>query len=155
MRNAIKSKLIVLFTVLMAGCSNLGIYEVTQVTSNPSQLTIAKDSKTRKSVLPILEKWAFENGYDVKTIDNYVMAERNEYTLTYRVWWGWDVASYMKKAEMKVLKDGVAVGSLKFDATEYGAFGKFGDAEDRLNILMDVLFNKITVAEGNKRAGDA
>lgn len=56
---------------------------------------------------------------------------------------------------MKVNANGETLGKLNFDALQYGGFGKFGNVEQRIIILFDCLFGKITLEEANKLLGGA
>ena len=56
---------------------------------------------------------------------------------------------------MSLKAKGETLGDLNFDALQYGGFGKFGNAEQRLIILLDALFGKITYEKANALLGDA
>ena len=118
-------------------------------------VVILQDKSTRESVLPVLEKWFYDNGYHSTVVSSLSEVGPDDYILSYRAWWSWDLATYMRKVEMNVKNKGQTLGNINFDALQYGGFGKFGDAEQRLNILLDAMFGKITVEEANKRLGDA
>jgi hypothetical protein len=120
-----------------------------------SQIVILNDGPTRESVLPVLTKWFTDNGYSSTVIHSLQQANPDNYVLSYRAWWSWDMATYMRKVEMSVNKQGESLGKLEFDALQYGGFGKFGNAEQRLIIMLDALFGKISLEEANKRLGDA
>jgi len=143
--------------VIVTGCaSNKGITELKQFQGNKrDQILILKDSATRGSVLPVLETWFQDNGYNAIVIASLKEANPDDHILSYRAWWGWDLATYMRKVEMRLKTKGETLGSLDFDALQYGGFGKFGDAEQRLIILLDVLFGKITYEKANKLLGES
>lgn len=146
--------LVVVSAFLLGGCaSNKGMTELTQVTGNPEQITIVRDTETRDSVQPVLEQWFTDNNYQYNVVQSIAEAKDTDNVFTYRAWWGWDLALYMSKVEMKVTNNNVPVGIAKFDALQYGGFGKFGNAETRLKIIMDVLFSKITEQEANTLLG--
>ncbi len=106
--------------------------------------------------MPVLEKWFDDNGYSSTVISSLSDANPDDYILLYKAWWGgWDLATYMRKVEMSLKMKGETLGEINFDALQYGGFGKFGDAEQRLIILLDALFGKITPEEANRLLGEA
>lgn len=141
---------------MVTGCvSNKGITKLDKAEiNNETQVVILKDEDTRESVLPVLEKWFKDNGYSHTVILSLQEAKPEDYILSYKAWWGWDLATYMKKVDMRVKAKGETLGSLNFDALQYGGFGKFGSAEQRLRILLDALFGKISIEQANKLLGE-
>lgn len=141
-------------SVWLGGCAtNKGVVDLNQVNDPITKITIIRDSETRESVLPVLEKWFTDNSIKFSVVNSINETKKEDKVLTYRAWWSWDMALYMRKADLKVLSEGEPVGIVRFDALQYGGFGKFGDAETRLTTLMDVLFSKITREEANIRLG--
>ncbi|RCU49602.1 hypothetical protein DU002_11850 [Corallincola holothuriorum] len=139
--------------LFVTGCAtDKGVTYLEQVNVEPgAKIVILKDEPTRESVLPVLVKWFKDNGYDSTVVMAVSESTPDDYVFSYRAWWGWDIATYMKDVEMTVNKNGERLGALNFDALQYGGFGKFGDAEQRLQILLDVLFGKITVDQANEQ----
>lgn len=146
-----------LLVAMTAGCvSNKGITDVSQVKEPQiTEVIILKDTATRESVLPVLEQWFYNNGYSSTVVSSLSEVGPEDYILSYRAWWSWDLATYMRKVEMSVKNKGETLGSIDFDALQYGGYGKFGNAEQRLNILLDALFEKITIEEANRLLGEA
>lgn len=152
-----KIMMLAFLVTIATGCaSNKGITDISQVKEpEMTGVVILQDKSTRESVLPVLEKWFYDNGYHSTVVSSLSEVGPDDYILSYRAWWSWDLATYMRKVEMNVKSKGQTLGNINFDALQYGGFGKFGDAEQRLNILLDAMFGKITVEEANKRLGDA
>ena len=144
----------VVVTLVLGGCaSNRGITEIRQVDAGIKRVMIVRDAPTRETVLPVLEQWFSDNGFEYRVAESPSEADASEATFTYRAWWGWDLAMYMKEVHLTVSKAESMIGLVKFDALQYGGFGKFGNGEDRLGTIMDVLFGKITEEEANSRLG--
>ena len=150
---------------LMSGCAtNKGLVsfdqikenelKLHQVENNPIEIVILKDEPTRESVLHVLTLWFSENNYKYSVVNTASKAKDEDSIFRYRAWWSWDMALYMRRAEMSLVSNGRVLGSLKFDALQYGGFGKFGNGERRLRILLDALFGKITEEQANKMLGD-
>jgi hypothetical protein len=150
-----KKALVLLCILGISACaSDKGLLELKQMDSVPEKVVILKDQPTRELVLPILVEWFAENNHDATVVESINEIKPNDYVLSYRAWWGWDLSTYMRKANMKVKLDNETLAKLRFSALEYGGFGKFGDTEKRLKILLDVLFGKITREEADKRLGE-
>ena len=63
-------------------------------------------------------------------------------TSTYTANWGWDLAMYMKYAEIKVYRGVALVGLAVYDATRGGGRpDKFINAENKIRELVDELFS--------------
>lgn len=142
--------------LLLSGCvTNKGLIKLQQASIESKKIIILKDHPTRESVLPVLENWFYENGYSAKVVQSLGEVNPEDYVFSYRAKWSWDMATYMRDVEMKLKVKGETLGDLKFDSLQYGGFGKFGDAETRLKIMLDVLFGKITREEADKQLGKA
>lgn len=150
-----KRIIILIFVSSIAGCgTDKGLLELKQLDSVPEKVVILKDPPTKVAVLPVMIEWFSENNASATVVDSMNETKPEDYVLSYRAWWGWDLSTYMRRAEMKVESNKQTLGKLKFDALQYGGFGKFGDTEGRLKILLDVLFGKITRVEADKRLGE-
>jgi len=144
--------LIVASLFIFTACgSNKGIINLMQVELNKSPIFVVNHSATRAGVLREIEKWFSENGYDAKVVESQTQVNPENFVMTYSARWGWDIGTYMRLVEMRVMKNSDVVGSLSFDSVEYGGIDKFGDAETRLKILLDVLFGKLTREEAEKK----
>lgn len=140
--------------ILISACtSNKGVTELTQLQTPVKKVTIVRDADTRASVLPVLEQWFYDNSIKYDVVNSHQETEKNSNILTYKAWWSWDIATYMRKADLQLSNEGIPLSIVKFDALQYGGFGKFGNAEERLKILMDVMFAKISEEEANKKLG--
>jgi hypothetical protein len=60
---------------------------------------------------------------------------------TYTARWGWDVALYMKYAEIKVYQSATLIGEAVYDATWGGGrLDKFINAENKIREVVEELF---------------
>ena len=151
-----KFYLIILFALVATGsASNKGVVKLEQFNVDSKEIVIMKDEPTREGVLPILVQWLHDNGFSAKVAQSYSEVDPSKYIFSYRAWWGWDIAIYMRRVEMRVRLKDETLGAIDFDSLKYGGFGKFGNSEARLRILLDVLFGKITREEADKRLGEA
>ena len=130
--------------------SQLKPFETTQ----KSKVIILRDVATRESVLPVLTKWFSDNGYSPTVINSLAEANPDNFILSYKALWSWDLATYMRNVELRVKQKGETLGTLNFDALQYGGFGKFGNAEERLKVLLDALFGKISRDKADALLGE-
>ncbi|MBF0265896.1 MAG: hypothetical protein HQL46_11555 [Gammaproteobacteria bacterium] len=146
--------LILTYMVLITGCAtNKGVVGLNQVSDIPQSIIILKDIPTRESVIPVFKEWFKDNGYNSRIVETLDETNPDDYVFSYRANWGWDLALYMRNVEMKLRRKGVTLGSVNFDALQYGGFGKFGSGKERLKILLDVLFGKISREQANNLLG--
>lgn len=149
-------KVILAFTLLIiSGCSSNGLTALKPMPANfDKQIVLTNDTKQTENVRDIVTTWMVTNGYDVsketanptaKLADNQVMFEFNAN------WW-WDMATYMRFVNLDVTDNqGNKVAELDFDSVRYGGFDKFGNAEERLNLIMNVFFQKISVQDAERQ----
>ena len=154
-----------MIALFISGCaSNKGLVSLDQISESElklnekedgrAEILILRDEPTRETVLPVIASWFSENNYTISVVDSAEEATVKDKLFRYRAWWSWDMALYMRRVEMSLESAGKVLGSLEFDAVQYGAFGKFGNAEQRLRILLDALFGKATEDQANQILGD-
>ena len=62
------------------------------------------------------------------------------------------MATYMRFVNLDVTDNkGNKVAELDFDSVQYGGFDKFGNAEERLNLIMEVFFQKISIQDAERQ----
>lgn len=152
MRKIVVGSIVALSLVLL-GCSGNGMSNVKQLDSNKfreakTQIVMIDDGKQRTSVKNILSDWMTDNGYDVADYGVRVIQklEDGQVLFKYNANWWWDVASYMRYANLALVdKNGSVLASVDFDSVQYGGMDKFGNAERRLAILMEVLMNEMDI----------
>ena len=150
-------KKVLLSIVLLAvtGCSSNGLTKLKQMDPNfDKEIVMTNDSKQTENVRGIVTNWMVDNGYKVskttaspaaQLADNQVMFEFNAN------WW-WDIATYMRYVNLDVTDSkGSKVAELDFDSVQYGGMDKFGNAEERLNLIMEVFFQKISVQDAERQ----
>lgn len=133
----------------LAGCSTNGITKLIQMDSNfDKQIVMIDDSKQTKSVRAIVINWIEDHGYDVADITarTPVKLEDNQVLFKFNANWWWDIATYMRFVNLEVTDNkGISIDKLDFDSVQYGGLDKFGNAEERLNIIMEVFFGQISI----------
>lgn len=148
---------IILGLVLIAvtGCSSNGLTTLKQMDPNfEKEIVMTNDPDQTAKVRSIVTNWMVDNGYNVSKVtaspnaqldDDQVMFEFNAN------WW-WDMATYMRYVNLDVTDSkGRKVAELDFDSVRYGGIDKFGNAEARLNLIMEVFFQKISVQDAERQ----
>lgn len=118
------------------------------------EIVMTNDPDQTAKVRSIVTNWMVDNGYNVSKVtaspnaqldDDQVMFEFNAN------WW-WDMATYMRYVNLDVTDSkGRKVAELDFDSVRYGGIDKFGNAEARLNLIMEVFFQKISVQDAERQ----
>jgi len=143
---------IVLTLITLSGCTAIRVENVTPIELK-EQITIVvmKDGPTRDSVLPVVVNKLKSMNYVVNVVDDGSKVATSDYLLNYRAWWSWDLAMYMSKADMTIKQNNAILGQVQYRGKGGLNMAKWGDAEERLGIMIDVMLNKIDVKEANKR----
>ncbi|PKG81978.1 hypothetical protein CXF85_15705 [Colwellia sp. 75C3] len=150
--------LAVITSIALSGCSGNGMSNVKQLNTNEfkqakTQIVMIDDDKQRTSVKNVLSDWMLENDYDVADYNVRVKQKLKDGQVLFKYnanWW-WDMASYMRYANLELVdKNGSVLASVDFDSVEYGGMDKFGNAERRLIILMEVLMNEMDIKAAEK-----
>ena len=150
-----KKILLGMILLTVTACSSNGLTELKQMDPNfDKEIVMTNDSKQTANVRSIVTNWMLDNGYKVskttasptaQLADDQVMFEFNAN------WW-WDIATYMRYVNLDVTDSkGNKVAELDFDSVQYGGMDKFGNAEERLNLIMQVFFQKISVQDAERQ----
>lgn len=144
----------ILSLAAMAGCAGPRITgeaipaEITSV--NPEILSI-NDAETREGFQRAVEKWLSKNGKKYSVKSGHSKHEPDKITLEYEGKWSWDLALYLGEAEIEAFYNGRHVSSVSFRASNNLNTNKWGDAEGRINLMLDVLFGKISAADATRK----
>ncbi|MDH4100385.1 MAG: Sbal_3080 family lipoprotein [Nitrospirota bacterium] len=114
--------------------------------SSPN-VAVVKDRETREGFLAAVESWLRHNNYQYTVIPEGSKFEPDDLTLEYVGYWRWDLALFLHQADIKAHFKGQQVGTVNFEAPNNMSPRKFGNAEERIGYMLDVLFGKISAAE--------
>ena len=137
------------------GCSSNGLTKLKQMDSNfEKEIVMTNDSKQTAEVRSIVTNWMVDNGYNVSKVTASPSAQLDDDQVMFELnanWW-WDMATYMRYVNLDVTDSkGSKVAELDFDSVMYGGFDKFGNAEERLHLIMEVFFQKISVQDAERQ----
>tara|TARA_R110001583_G_scaffold12426_5_gene55288 strand:- start:654 stop:1172 length:519 start_codon:yes stop_codon:yes gene_type:complete len=150
-------KIIILGLVLIAvtGCSSNGLTKFKPMDTNfKKEVVMTNDPKQTAKVRSIVTNWMVDNGYNVskKTASPNAQLNDDQVMFEFNANWWWDMATYMRYVNLDVTDNkGSKVAELDFDSVRYGGFDKFGNAEERLNLIMEVFFQKISEQDAERQ----
>jgi hypothetical protein len=131
------------------GCSIKQTVRPVEFTGVPMEVCILRNEDVRHGFLDAYTDALKAKSVQVKTLGESVNLNECTTTSTYTARWTWDLALYMKYAEIKVYRNAALVGEALYDATWGGArLDKFINAENKIRELVDELFltGKATVS---------
>jgi len=140
----------IFFAVVLSGCAGPKFTASPITETIDTEIVIVNDKATRDGFEDRLEKWIADNDYKYVIVPDGSKHDLEKVTLEYVGHWGWDLALYLKQADINAYYKGQRIGEVNFKAPNTLNGNKFGDASERIGYMMDILFGKKTVEEGNK-----
>ena len=128
-------------SLLLAGCSiRHEVRPVTGVTAG-QEICIVEAPAVREGFLREMRAALGRRGFTTRLLPQGASPSACPVVVTYMARWSWDLTIYMSLAEITVYRDGRVDGVAKYDSTRGSAnFGKFIDAEKKVNELVSQLF---------------
>jgi len=150
-----KALSIILSVILFTGCANTVVtLDTTELQTNKS-ISIYDDGRTRETARGVIEEWLTTNGYTFNVVGVANQEAKHSQVIHYSAYWRWDVISYMKHLNIDVYSDSVKTGEVFIDTKNCTSWARFGSAEERIKITMDLLFRKITAEQAETLICDA
>ncbi|CAK3103422.1 Sbal_3080 family lipoprotein [Vibrio crassostreae] len=118
-------------------------------------VVIVKDAETREGFLNTMETWLQDNDYTYTVVPDKSQHDLDKLTLEYEGHWSWDLALFLKQAEINAYQNGQRVGEVEFKVPYTANPNKFGDASKRIGFMMDTVFGKKTAEEATKAANSS
>ena len=125
------------------------------ITNIKPEVVIVQDNDTRAGFLDTIKVWLQDNNYSYIISPDNLKHDLNKLTIEYEGHWGWDLALYLKDAEIKAYQGGQRVGDIKFKVPYTANPNKFGNASKRIGFMMDTLFGQMTPAQATKAANSS
>jgi hypothetical protein len=105
------------------------------------EICIINNPAVREGFLLAYQRALTAKGFQTKILDKSAAPNDCPLTSTYTANWRWDLALYMAFADITVYANGKKVGQAVYDSLGgSGNLGKFINAEDKVNELVDQLF---------------
>ena len=118
-------------------------------------VVIVKDAETREGFLNTMETWLQDNDYTYTVVPDKSQHDLDKLTLEYEGHWSWDLALFLKQAEINAYQNGQRVGEVEFKVPYTANPNKFGNASKRIGFMMDTVFGKKTAEEATKAANSS
>ncbi|MDD9177049.1 Sbal_3080 family lipoprotein [Aliivibrio sp. S2TY2] len=147
--------LILLFPVLLAGCSSPKFSAEPISSENQSnEITIVKDNETRDVFLQTMKEWCLDTGHQCEVAADDTTPKAEDLTLIYSSRWSWDFRTFIADAKIKAYKNNRKVGEVEFKAPNGLNTNKFGDDSKRIESMMSILFNQETIDAAQDKISD-
>jgi len=140
--------------ILISGCGAGPKYSGTSIPSevlakNPEILSI-DDHETRDAFQYAVEKWLIANGYTYVVKPEYSKHDPEKIAIEYVGYWAWDFSMYLRHAEIEAFYKGQSLSKVIYKIQSNLNLNKFGDAEERIGLMLDILFGKMTAQEATE-----
>ncbi len=116
-----------------------------------TEIVIVNDAKTRKGFRDTMESWLNEHDYKFEVVAEDSEHDSTQLTLEFLGRWSWDLAMYISEAYIEAFNEGQQVGKVEYRAPNTLNTNKFGNAEERIGYMMDILFGELSVSEANRK----
>jgi len=141
-KRTISTAIFVLLLGVIHGCSIKQTVKPVELSGQPMEICIIKNETVRPSFLDAYTDALKAKSVQVRTLDESASLNECTITSTYAAHWAWDLAMYMRYAEIKVYRGAALVGLAVYDATWGGGRpDKFINAENKIRELVDQLFS--------------
>ncbi len=143
-----------LILAVFCGCAGpkcTGVAVDTQVLNEKPRVQIVDDNATRPGFRAAMESWLRRNNYTFDVQPDGSRHDLEKLTLEFEGHWAWDIALFLSRASIHAYHEGQRVGNVEYKAANNFNTNKFGNAEERIGYFMDILFGKVSFAEGNRR----
>lgn len=132
-----KRYLFALIIPFLGACSSIQKVEPVKAHAG-EKLCIVENPDVRDGFLKSFSKAVTARGYEVAVVPSTAPNDICSLTSTYVANWNWDLAMYMRYAQIKVYRDGFLDGSALYDAHTAGP-SKFIDADAKIQELVGQL----------------
>lgn len=142
-------------TLLLSGCANNAILELQKLDSKSIEnknIQVIDDGRTKDSIKHIIASKLNEYGFQYQIVDIAQTNSKDTHNpkLTYSASWWWDMASYMRYLNIEIKDNNQAIAFVKIDTVMCGGFDKFGSAQRRTEITLDLLLSDLSKEEANE-----
>ena len=141
--------------LLLTGCANNAVVELQKLDANAignKNILVIDDGRTKDSIRHVITSKLDEHGFKYKVVETSQSnsASSQEPKLIYSANWWWDVATYMRYLNVEIVDNGTVIALVKIDTVMCGGFDKFGSAQRRTELSLDLLLSDLSKEEANK-----
>ena len=129
------------FIGVLGGCSIKQTVTPVVLTGQPAEVCIIRNEKVREGFIQAYIEALKAKNIQARTLGGGASLNECDLASTYNAHWAWDLALYMRYAEIKVYRAAALVGEAVYDATWGGGRpDKFINAENKIRSLVNELF---------------
>jgi hypothetical protein len=135
--------ILILTLAILSGCAGpkfLATNINDALIENEPKIRVVHDEKTRAGFEKAMVKWLDQNLMPYELVPSSSVHQPNFLTLEYTGRWSWDMGLFLADAQIKASHQGDRVGIVQFLAPNTLNPSKYGNAEERIGYMMDVLF---------------
>jgi hypothetical protein len=135
--------LLVALVVLGTACSIKTRVDPVPAATVPALCVEENDAVWSKQFLPMLRERLAQHGIATTVYKDRMTADCR-YHLEYEAQWNWDLAVYLRYADIRVFDGDTLVGRATYDARSgSGRLDKFGHTDEKLAPLLDALLASV------------
>ena len=140
--------------ILISGCAGprySGASIPSEVLAQNPEILSIDDHETRDAFQDAVEQWLTTNGYTYIVKPEYSKHDPEKIVIEYEGYWAWDLTMYLRHAEIEAFYKGQSLSKIIYKIPNGLNLNKFGDAEERIGLMLDILFGKITAQEATEK----
>lgn len=150
----ISTSLLFTLVILLSGCVSpkfTGSAIPENILTAKPQVLVINDAETRDGFQHAVEGWldSEEIRYVVKP--EGVEHDPQQLTIEYVGYWSWDLALFLSRAEIEAFYQGQRVSKITYNAPSTLHTAKFGDADERIKLMLDVMFANKSLQEATDK----
>jgi len=148
-----KTCFVALLIPLLAACAApryTGTAIPIEVQTLDPDISLVRHEATREGFRQAIEDWLSKNQYQYKLTESKTRYDNEDLTITYIGHWKWDLAIYLSEATITAFHKGKPVGAVTYQAANNLNTKKFNNAEERIIVMLDILFGKKSLQEAAK-----
>lgn len=125
------------------GCSIRQNVRPVESIAQITEICVIRNDKVRSGFLDAYVDALKSKGFQARVLGERSSLIECPVTSTYTANWAWDLALYMRYAEIKIYRNATPIGEAVYDSTWGGGrLDKFIEAEKKIRELVDQLFQR-------------
>ena len=135
-----KSLPLLIAAICLSACTSIEVKPVSATEHRIKRIYILENKNYPTSeILDSIVNGAHRHGIEAKVITG-LPPSSNDYFLIYTAHNAWDMAPFLKHAELRLKRGGKVIGSATYHHHGGADFGKFGSVPSKIDPIVDQLF---------------
>lgn len=152
--NKLFPSIIVFTSLILSGCVSpkfTGSAIPENILTAKPQVLVINDAETRDGFQHAVEGWLDSEEIQYVVKPEGVEHDPQQLTIEYVGYWSWDLALFLSRAEIEAFYQGQRVSKITYNAPSTLHTAKFGDAEERIKLMLDVMFAHKSLEEATDK----